>query len=101
MAREQARWDGGRRSSRREFGWDGVGLELARWHPGPDSDGLVCVDEHMVFVTLAGRTLRTETEIDGGDRYRGAVRAGVQEGDHPVPHHARHHPERLPPRART
>ena len=72
MAPERGRWDGGRRSSRREFGWDGVELELARWHPGPDSDGLVCVDVHMLFVTLSGRTLRTETEIDGGDRYRGA-----------------------------
>jgi AraC family transcriptional regulator len=63
---------GGRRSGQRRFAWRGLGLELACWRPGPASDGWVCLDDHMVFVTLSGTTDRTETTLEGAGRYRGA-----------------------------
>jgi AraC family transcriptional regulator len=66
------RRDGGRRSSVRAFGWDGLSLELARWHPGTDSEGVVHLPDHLLFVTLGGRTGRTEAEIEGTPPYHGA-----------------------------
>jgi AraC family transcriptional regulator len=65
------RRSGGSRAFR-EFAWDGLGLELAHWQPGPSSDGWVFLDDHMIFVTLSGTTHRTETTLEGEGRYRGA-----------------------------
>lgn len=87
-SRGPGRRTGGRRASRREFDWDGLRLELARWEPGPASDGWICLDDHMLFVTLSGNTHRTETVLEGGGKYRGADFPGA------VSFIPAHHPRR-------
>lgn len=63
---------GGRYLQYRERRWPGLGLELARWRAGPATEGVCDEDEHLLFVTLGGRTERTEARIAGGPRYAGA-----------------------------
>lgn len=66
------RRNGGSSQALSRWRWDGVSLEVARWRPGPDPEGLVHLPEHLVFATFAGRTRRTEAVIEDGGRYRGA-----------------------------
>ncbi|CAM3741407.1 helix-turn-helix domain-containing protein [Kibdelosporangium persicum] len=68
-----ARDPGGRYLQRREYTWPGLGLELAKWRSGPRTEGL-CYDEddHLLLVTLGGRTEHTEARIEDGQRYVGA-----------------------------
>lgn len=70
--RVEVRRNGGRALATRRWQWDGVSLELARWRPGADPEGLIQLPDHLVFATFGGRTERTEAAIDGGPRYRGA-----------------------------
>ncbi|WP_185845590.1 helix-turn-helix transcriptional regulator [Kibdelosporangium aridum] len=66
------RQPGGRFLSIFERQWDGVKVEIARWHSGPSNEGLCHLDDHTVFVTLAGATHRTVATLDTGDQYIGA-----------------------------
>ena len=67
-----ARDHGGRYLQYSDHRWPGLGLELARWRAGPATEGVCDEDEHLLFVTLGGRTERTEARIAGGPRYAGA-----------------------------
>lgn len=63
---------GGRYLQRREQGWPGLGLELARWQADPATEGLCHVPEHLLHVTLGGCITRTEARFEDGHGYTGA-----------------------------
>ncbi|MCP3802369.1 AraC family transcriptional regulator [Allokutzneria sp. A3M-2-11 16] len=73
----ETRRHGGRLLARSEHTWPGLRLELSRWSADPEGDGLSFSDKHLLFVTFAGATKRTEAEIEGAPRYVGSDFAGA------------------------
>lgn len=72
MEQSEIREPGGRHLSREQHDWTGLQLELARWDAGSGTEGLCRLHDHLVFVTFAGATRRTEAVLDDGSRYVGA-----------------------------
>ncbi|GAA2104424.1 helix-turn-helix domain-containing protein [Actinomadura alba] len=78
---EESRGGEGPRSGRRHGGrfltrfdrdWSELRLELARWNAEPGGNGFCGLNDHLLFVTFAGNTKRTEATIEDGPRYEGA-----------------------------
>jgi AraC family transcriptional regulator len=70
MARAVHRY-GGRDLSRVDRSWDGLGFSLVRWAVPGGAEGLTRRREHLLFVTLSGRTGHTVAEMEGARRYQG------------------------------
>ncbi|CAM3466032.1 helix-turn-helix domain-containing protein [Kibdelosporangium persicum] len=66
------RQPGGRYLPIFERQWADVRIQISRWRSGPATEGLSQLDDHTVFVTLAGATHRTVVTLDDGQRYVGA-----------------------------
>ncbi|ONK14206.1 helix-turn-helix domain-containing protein [Streptomyces sp. MP131-18] len=72
VPRPPVRRHGGRHLERSTHHWSGVTLELARWCADPAGEAQVDLTDHVLFVTLAGTTEKTEARIEDGQRYDGA-----------------------------